>query len=69
MHDFFMKTSQSGLLFYLIVPGDVKKLNVPLCRESWFGNVGQKAVNIISCRVKVNFIKCLCTCLDAMVIS
>ena len=35
--DVFMKTSQSGPLFYLIVPRDVKL---------WVGNVGQKAVNV-----------------------
>ena len=44
--DVFMKTSQSGPLFYLIVPRDVKLPNVPLLGESWFGNVGQKAVNV-----------------------
>ena len=44
--DVFMKTSQSGPLFYLIVPRDVKLPNVPLLGELWVGNVGQKAVNV-----------------------
>ena len=35
MRDFFYElTSQSGRLYYLIVPSDVK------LRESWVGNVG-----------------------------
>jgi len=45
---FFAKTSQSGLLFFLIVPRDVKQLNFLLLGESEVGNVGQKRVKSLS---------------------
>ena len=47
-----MKTSLSGWLFYLISPRDVKQLNDTLLRESWVGNVGQKAVKYIIVIIK-----------------
>ena len=42
MCDFFQKTSQSGLLIYLIVPRTVKLLNVPLLGDYKVGNVRKK---------------------------
>ena len=44
-------------LFYLIVPRDVKLLNVPLMRHSWVGYVGKKAVkSIIALNGKIKVI-------------
>ena len=47
MQFFFMKTPQSGWLFYLVVLRDVNKFYVPLFWESRVGKVGQKVVKYL----------------------